>query len=131
MDVDANFFGDGLFQHVGIHCDVQVHVYVALEVQVFLGLSEGGTVIFVALLYGYSEACEVDPSAAVVGRLLPISLNREDSVIGYLLLALLYQLALLPRIKLMLLDHKYLLVAAVVDLHSVLRGQLYFSLTEE
>lgn len=52
-------------------------------------------------------------------------------MIGHLLLALLQQLALLPRIKLMLLDHKYLLIAAMADLHSVLGCHLYFSLTEQ
>lgn len=131
MDIDADLLGDGLFEHVGVDCDVQVDVYVALEVQVSLGLAEGGAVVFVALLDGYSEACEVDPSAAVVCRLLPFSLHREDSMIGHLLLALLQQLALLPRIKLMLLDHQDLLIAAMADLHSVLGCQLYFSLTEQ
>ena len=52
-------------------------------------------------------------------------------MIGDLPLALLQQLALLARVKLVLLDHEDLLIAAVVDLHSVLRSQLHLSLAEE
>jgi len=144
LNVHPQLLGDWLLQHVSIHRYLQLAVYVALYPQtaptsailfpllLLLFLSLLLLVLILSLLsllhlllplFDYSDSCQVDPSSAVVGHLVPVSLYGKDSTVHHRLSSLLKHLTLLSNVKLVLVDDQNFLVLSLEYLYSCFSGR--------